>query len=407
MKYEPLQKIFYTNPTDYEAIYHSRYNSTDTWKCDFHIGKHPAFVTMSNEIWKLTTEILRLDKKLAHLLLPQVTPGVAIKQFVNSCIVDEVKLTNEIEGIHSTRREIQSVITASSVREKKENRLRGLVSKYILLLTSEEPLALETPEQVRKLYDEIVLPEIKESNGDAPDGKLFRKDGVDVLSKGGKVIHKGTMPENAIISDIIKALNVLNDTKNEPLVNIAVFHYLFGYIHPFYDGNGRMSRFISSSFLSRQVCNIVGLGLSYTIKENISIYYNIFKITNHPNNRGDLTAFVIEFLGFLKITIERIILALEEKGKQLQFYSEKIFKNKDVPSKEESVLFVILQSTLFSEEDGITISEITKYVNFHQHKPISSATIRQLVIGLNNMLLIEKIGKANYYSINLAALDNL
>ncbi len=36
------------------------------------------------------------------------------------------------------------------------------------------------------------------------------------------------------------------------LVSIAVFHYLFGYVHPFYDGNGRMARYLSSIFCSEK-----------------------------------------------------------------------------------------------------------------------------------------------------------
>jgi Fic family protein len=36
----------------------------------------------------------------------------------------------------------------------------------------------------------------------------------------------------------------LLDNENEPAVRAILGHWLFGYIHPFSDGNGRMARFI-------------------------------------------------------------------------------------------------------------------------------------------------------------------
>ena len=64
-------------------------------------------------------------------------------------------------------------------------------------------------------------------------------------------------------------VNDLNNDDINFLIRIAVFHYAFGYIHPFYDGNGRTSRFISSYLLSQRLEDLVSFRLSYTIKLNI------------------------------------------------------------------------------------------------------------------------------------------
>ena len=80
------------------------------------------------------------------------------------------------------------------------------------------------------------------------------------------------------------------------MIRIAIFHYLFGYIHPFYDGNGRTSRFINSYLLSKKLQFLVSYKLSYTIKENMNSYYKSFKETNDEKNKGNLSFFVISFL---------------------------------------------------------------------------------------------------------------
>ena len=97
------------------------------------------------------------------------------------------------------------------------------------------------------------------------------------------------MPESRIIETVEQSLSVLNDNDIDIFIRIAVFHYLFGYIHPFYDGNGRTSRFISSYLLSRELTPLIGFRLSYTIKENISKYYKAFEVCNDPHNKGELT----------------------------------------------------------------------------------------------------------------------
>ena len=108
---------------------------------------------------------------------------------------------------------------------------------------------------------------------------------MSVESATQKEIHRGIYPESKIIECMEQALKVLNANEMDELFKVAVFHYLFGYIHPFYDGNGRTSRFISSYLLSKEFEPTIAYRLSYTIKENIKEYYQAFKICNDRHNK--------------------------------------------------------------------------------------------------------------------------
>ena len=108
VKYKPLPKIHYQDITDYNDIVQSRYNGDDTLHLDFIIKDYPAFVCQNAELFSLLLRIHKTDKNIRQLRYD--LPGVALKQFTRKCLVDELVLTNDIEGINSTRREINEAL---------------------------------------------------------------------------------------------------------------------------------------------------------------------------------------------------------------------------------------------------------------------------------------------------------
>ncbi len=398
MLYKSLNKLFYKNNEAYETTYKERFNNEFTYRYDFTIGENRAFVVMNLEILNLLTSILKLDKRL--LKITKSVPPIALTQFTLKCIVDEIQLTNEIEGVHSTRKEIRELID-DKTENKEKKRLYGLVQKYMMLSYGQE-FTLKSCQDIRKLYDEFVLAEVKADNPDnAPDGDIFRKEIVEIISSSQKVIHKGMYPEAKIITAMTVALDMLNNNKLNDFVNIAVFHYMFGYIHPFYDGNGRMARFISSYLLNQQLESVVGFSLSYTIKNKLKKYYDMFKEVNDYKNKGDLTPFVIGFLELIEETIENLCIIIEGKGEQYNFYKEKIEKyaNGDKPIR--NILHALVQSTLFDDE-GVSIQNLVEIAE------LSPSTIRGWIKQIpKDMLSVKQSGKMNVYSVNLDVVAKL
>ena len=108
-------------------------------------------------------------------------------------------------------------------------------------------------------------------------------------------------------------LNFLNiPSKITPIIKIAISHYYFGYIHPFYDGNGRTSRFINSLYLSKEYDELTAISLSSMI-ENNKTYYDMFDKTNSVINKGELNYFINNFLSFIKEGQESLIEELKQK----------------------------------------------------------------------------------------------
>ena len=131
-----------------------------------------AFSLPTTEILNLTSRIYKLTQTLIYL--KSRLPQIALEQYTQTCLIDEVKLTNEIEGVNSTRREIQDILNTQSITQK-NMRLYGLVQKYNLLKNSEK-ISIHNCSDIRNIYNELVSEEIKNNDPlNLPDGIFFRK----------------------------------------------------------------------------------------------------------------------------------------------------------------------------------------------------------------------------------------
>lgn len=400
MAYIPLYEIYYKQNNEWFQEYQKRFNNLFAKHLDINIKEfnrekefqlfycHTEYiVTLQN---KIMFDFLRLQKLFTLL------PGAGIDQFLKSCMIEEIQSTNEIEGVRSTRQEIREAIFAQG-KYNPDVRLWGIVNKYNKII-NDENIKLKTCEDIRNLYDDFILDEIKRNNtSDIPDGNIFRKNSVDIISGTQKTIHRGVYPESKIIDYMTKALQFLYDDSVSIFIRIAVFHYLFGYIHPFYDGNGRMSRFITSYFLSKNLHPTIALRLSVLIKQHKNDYYKLFENTNAQINCGDLTPFIIWSLEFIASAITSTYKLLFEKYELFSSLNQKLdemLKNEDKTTKR--VYNILLQAAVFSDM-GATSHEIVQTLKLS--KRTIDARIKEIP---NEILLADKTSRPYHYKLRLS-----
>lgn len=397
MEYELLSKIFYKKPTEYESIYDARFNSEASIKLPIKIHENVGFIFNTNEITKLLVKIYKTINKIN--LLRTHLPNIAINSYIIKSLKDEIALTNEIEGVRSTRKEIEDAI--DSIKNDKSARFKGLVDKYFKLI-SNEIIPLNNCEDIRTIYDALVLPEIEKEN--LPDGILFRKEPVQVVSATQKEKHRGIMPESKIIESLDLYLDFLKNDDIDSLTKISAFHYLFGYIHPFYDGNGRTSRFISSYLIKNELDVLLALKLSYTVKNNINKYYKAFDVCNDRKNKGDITFFVVTFLELLSQASDDLYTKIADLNDQLNYYNNIInmlVNEKVLNDKQAKCIFILCQNRLF-DDTYMNMNTLTELLEK------SDTTTRKILKSLESKNLLVKCRNKNQYlySANLDSLSS-
>jgi len=394
-----LHKLFHEQSSkDFNEVYERRYNFESTIHTSLIIKpinqskNFELYYTPTNRMLVLISEIYAVAHQLQTLFTK--LPSVARDQFVNECLVEELFNTNELEGIRSSREEIARSTKELQLNKKLKRRFSSMIFSYLKLLNNEISTPLSTV-HIRKIYDEITRGEIEAD--ELPDGEIFRKEETFVLKKSGseKVVHRGITPESKIIESIEKLLYFMNNNNDIPnIIKIAIGHYYFGYIHPFYDGNGRTSRFISSTYLSKELGIVSAISISRGSNKFKNKYLDAFEITNSIKSRGELNVFIDTFLEIISKTLKQMSNELKEKSELLTAAIHKLDQEEKLSNSDKlnyEIMFILAQNLLFDINSGLTIKELAK------HTEKSEATIRKSIKELVNLDLVKKQGERPVY----------
>ena len=211
----------------------------------------------------------------------------------------------------------------------------------------------------------------------------------------GEIVYTPPQDYNTIQDLMTNLEQFINDEQLsdfDPLVKMAIIHYQFESIHPFYDGNGRTGRIINVLYLvMNDLLDLPILYLSRYIIENKGEYY---KLLQEVRETGNFENWVIYLLnGVEQIAKETIILIgkireliFEYKNllrNNYKFYSQDLLNN----------LFKHPYTKIAFIEKDLGVSRITaaKYLN---------------QLASDGLLKKERLGTGNYY-VNLKLIELL
>jgi len=141
----------------------------------------------------------------------------------------------------------------------------------------------------------------------------------------GEVIY--IPPQNPFeINDLLKNLEqFINDDAfydADPLVKMAIIHYQFESIHPFYDGNGRSGRIINVLYLVlKDLLRIPVLYLSNQILRTKNTYYTLLQDVREKNS---WEPWVLYMLDCVEVTAQKTIAKVIAIRELLQKYKQEI-----------------------------------------------------------------------------------
>lgn len=207
---------------------------------------------------------------------------------INAIVLREAKDSSEVENIITTHDELYkalSVKTEPNPETKEVINYRKAIFKGFDLIQNQGFL---------RLNDIIELQRIIIEN----QGGIRRTPGTVLKNdKTGEVVY--TPPQdiqeiNALLSNFLEYYN-LEKGYTEPLINLAILHYQFESIHPFYDGTGRTGRILNILYLIlNDLIEIPILYLSSYISENKPEYYRLLNKVNKTDQWEEWILFMLK-----------------------------------------------------------------------------------------------------------------
>ena len=382
-EYRPLATLFHMDastaaPAHLEELAHARLTADSTFRTGITTKLGELFIGMPRELTRQLNDVLARERSIA--VLWNGIPRIMKHSYIVHAINEEILSTNDIEGVRSTRKEVQDAVETAQHEAAQTTHAPRFAefARLYLGLTDEHTQLPQTLDDLRTIYDDVM-------GDDRPDGELFRNGDVEIIGAGERVVHTGAHTEARVNELLTQMLALMRSEQIPALLAAPAAHFLFEYTHPFYDGNGRMGRYLLALNLQPTLTLPSVLSLSRTIADNRQRYYKAFSSAENPLNHGELTFFVQTLLDCVAqaqtALIEQLTQQLNRLGR-LSAQCNDLGRKHRLSEHAQEILFVLMQEATFGTRGGMTLDDAA------QHLQLSKQSARKTVEELERAGLI-------------------
>ena len=308
------------------------------------------------ETKKVLKQLARANRALAELKgYADTIPNKNI--LINAVMINESKDSSEIENIITTHDDLYKAISAASgasPEAKEVVNYRAAMWQGYSLVKQSKLLTTNTIIEIQGMIENSLY----------------------TPPEGGDEIKR-------LLNNLEKYINKDNDDI-DPLIKLAVIHYQFESIHPFYDGNGRTGRIINILYLVlKELLDSPILYLSGYIIRNKADYYKLLQEVRIEDSWEEWIVYILT--GVEAMSEETLKLVKEINGEVKKMSLEIKEKLPKIYSKELiSLLFFEFYTKIVYIEGGLGVTRKT-------------AASYLAALEKEGFLVSEKIGKERIY----------
>lgn len=328
----------------------------------------------------ITPEILSMIAEIDEFkgkwqLLGKLTPE-RLKGLKHIATIESIGSSTRIEGSTLSDQEVEvllSRVDAHSFRSRDEQEVAGyafvceeIYSHYSLMNFTEN--------MIKHLHGKLLQYSDKDQHHRAEYKKVANNiEAFDAQGNSIGILFATASPFETIIKmqELIRWVREANETKSlHPLLVIAIFGVLFLAIHPFQDGNGRLSRCLTTLLLLQGGYQYVPYSsLESIVEANKESYYLALRRTQQSLSReADFSPWLLFFLKSL-VQQKRTLEAKIGKQKSLEL---------DLPSLSAKILVLLEQRGRLTIQEIVALSQANRNtIKKHLHLLKKSSLIVQ------------------------------
>jgi Fic family protein len=239
-----------------------------------------------------------------------------LKALLETALIESVESSNRIEGVTVERARLRPlVLGGAQPRDRSEREIQGYRSALNLIHTGWRELPI-TPETLRRLHLTI-----QEGAGDAGEWKSVENDIIEFRSGGPPVVRFSPVTASATPAAVAEMClaykHIIDQEITPPFIALACLVLDFLCIHPFRDGNGRVSRLLTL-LGSYQYAYEVGryISLERLVEQTKEDYYEVLKLSSEGWHEAQHD--LLPWLNYFLTIIRRASREFEERAGQVK-----------------------------------------------------------------------------------------
>lgn len=329
--------------------------------------------------WKLIKLISEIDRFDANWTAIERKEGQSLKELKTIATVRSVGASNRIEGNRLSDEEVDVLLRETDITKLTDRDAQEVVGYFEvvdLISQSYENIAV-TESHIKSLHNGLM----KYSDKDQWHKGNYKKHSNVVEASfpdGTRQVIFQTTEAGFATEDAMRQLVTWYASEAEvpTLIKVASFVYELLSIHPFQDGNGRLSRLISTLLLLQNGYKwIEYVSFEHEVENRKHEYYQALRSCQAQRPNEDITEWVQFFLSCLSNIQTQLMRKLSKHGSETQL------------SPKEKSIYTLVQS-----RPNIQSGEIA------QRLEIPIPTVKRLVAGLMKKGMLEKQGNGRNVS---------
>lgn len=258
----------------------------------------------------IANDLMRIEAVKQSIQTLPITPRV-LANLRETARLFSTHYSTMIEGNRLTQQQVERVIAQGQHfpgRERDQNEVRG----YYAALDEVEQLAqaggIVTEASVQRLHA-LVMGSGKKRIKPTP-----YRDGQNVIRDSRSKAMVYMPPEAKDVPALMAQLVEWINRKDElPIpIKAAITHYQYATIHPYYDGNGRTARLLTTLVLQLRGYGLKGLyALEEYYAQNLQDYYEALTVGSSHNYymgraEADITKWIVYFVEGMAVSFQKV-----------------------------------------------------------------------------------------------------
>jgi Fic family protein len=272
--------------------------------------------------WDLIGLISKIDRFDASWSSIEKREGQSLKQLKSISTVRSVGASTRIEGSKMSDAEVDVLlknIDITKLEDRDSQEVVGYFDTLDIITKSYQDINI-TESSIKNLHN-ILLKHSKKDSWHKGDYKQHSNAVEANYPDGTKRIIFETTEAGFPTEDAMRSLFkwYKTDKETHPLVKCASFCYEFVSIHPFQDGNGRLSRLIASLLLLKNGYKwIQYVSFEHEIESKKEEYYRVLRNCQSQRPNENITEWISFFFNSLLNIQNQLLQKLESSGLQSQ-----------------------------------------------------------------------------------------